>query len=354
MRPTCISLFALAATLATPALAQETAKGAPATQATAGQADKGAMEALKNARAQLRAAAQRLEQASLNNDQQAVAQARTGIGQAIHGIRQAMTNLPPERRANLQERLRQAEQGMQVSDPAENVQAAQRLDQAMGASLDPVVLLSTWSYDPLYAEGWRSEEIWDAAVFGPDGQQIGGIENVLVGLDGKILSVIAEVGGVWDIGDTHVNVPWSEVTVGENFDRVTIPVNEENVAGYSLFKDWHLTAAEAKAETTDVDDDLAVGPHAWKLTDILDDYVMLQGGVPYGYVDDVVFDRTGKLQAIMVRPDVTWGARGPYAYPYPAWSPALNHHVLPYARADVEGLAPFDYGKLEGNEPAAG
>lgn len=353
MRPTCISLFAVAATLATPALAQEPAKDAPATQA-AGQADKGAMTALKSAREQLRTAAQRLEQASLKDDQEGASQARTEIGQAIENIRQAMTNLPADQRANLQEGLRQAEQGMQISDPAENVQAAQRLDEAMGTSLDPVVLLSTWSYDPLYADGWRSEEIWDAAVFGPEGQEIGEVENVLVGLDGKILSIIAEVGGVWDIGDTHINVPWSEVRVGENFDRVTIPVNEENVAGYSLFRDWNLTAGEAKAETTDVDDDLAVGPHAWKLTDILDDYVMLKGGVPYGYVDDVIFDQTGMLQAIMVRPDVTWGARGPYAYPYSAWGPALNYHVLPYARADLEGLAPFDYDKLAGNEPAAG
>jgi sporulation protein YlmC with PRC-barrel domain len=352
MRPSCISLLAVAATLATPAFAQEQAQDKPATQAAA--ADTGAMAALKSAREQLRTAAQRLEQASGADNQEAVTQARTEIGQAVDAIRQAMTNLPPDQRANLQEGLRQAEQGMQISDPAENVQAAQRLDEAMGATFDQVVLLSSWSYNPLYADGWRSEDIWDAAVYGAGGEEIGDVENVLVGLDGKILSIIAEVGGLWDIGDTHVNVPWSEVTVGDNFDRLTIPVNEENAADYSLFKDWHLTAGEAKAETTDVDDDVAVGPHAWKLTDILDDYVMLRGGVPYGYVDDVVFDQTGKLQAIVVRPDISWGAPGYYAYPYRPWGPALNYHVLPYARADIEGLAPFDYGKLEGNEPAAG
>lgn len=345
-----VSTVALtAAMLALPAMAQD-AKQQPQEQQTQ------SSQALQQAQQQLKAAARQLQQASQANDPEALEQARNDVQRAIDGVRQAMSEMSPEQRAELQESLRQAEQGMQITTPASMAEAAQRLEQvADSTSGTSVVALSSWSYDPLYAEGWRTEEIWDADVYGPEGEEIGEIENLLLGRDGQILSVVAEVGGLWDIGDTHVNVPWDEVTVGPNFERITIPVNEDNVDDYSLFKDWHLTAGEAKTETTQVDDSLTVGLRAWKLTDILNDYVMLAGHVPYGYVDDVVFNREGALQAIVVRPDVSWGVPGYYAYPYPAWwNPGLGYHALPYARADVEGLEPFDYQRLEGNQPSEG
>jgi hypothetical protein len=352
MRSTALaSALALTAMLGAPALAQDAQQQQ---QQAAGQAQQ-AFPALQKAQQELQAAARQLEQASQANDPQALEQAKQEVQKAIDGVRQAMSQMPPEQRAELQESLRQAEQGMQITDPSSMIEAARRLVRAANTTPGTVVALSTWRYDPLYAEGWRSEEIWDAEIYGPEGQEIGDIENLLLGSDGQILSVVAEVGGIWDIGDTHINVPWQEVKVGPNFERITIPVNEDNVDDYSLFKDWHLTVGEAKAETTQVDDDLAVGPRVWKLTDILDDYVMLAGHVPYGYVDDVVFDRQGALKAILVRPDVSWGVPGYYAYPYQAWwDPGLGYHTLPYARADIEGLEPFDHERLEGNQPSEG
>jgi hypothetical protein len=61
--------------------------------------------------------------------------------------------------------------------------------------------VSEWSYDDLYAQGWRSDQIWNSEVHGPGGEEIGDIENIIIGKDGRILSIIAEVGGLWDIGD---------------------------------------------------------------------------------------------------------------------------------------------------------
>lgn len=353
-RPSLAFATLLLAGVSLPALAQDSSSPQPEASTSAGESQSQAMQALRSAQQELRAAAQELQQASASGDQAAVEQARSEIQRAIDAIRQAMTQLPPEQRAELQEGLRQAERGMQLPGQAAAVQAAQQLDESLSRSTGTVVALTTWSYDPLYAEGWRSEEIWDATVVGPNGEEIGEIENVLVGRDGRILSIIAEVGGFWDIGDTHINVPWDQVELGPELERVTIPVNEENVEEFSLFKDWEIDAQEAKVETTQVDDDLVAGTGAWKLTDLLGDYVMLEGGVPYGYVDDVVFGRDGQLKAVVVRPDVTWGAPGYYAYPYPGWHPMLDHHALPYARDEVVVLKPFDYGRLEGGEAAGG
>jgi sporulation protein YlmC with PRC-barrel domain len=211
--------------------------------------------------------------------------------------------------------------------------------------------VSEWSYDDLYAQGWRSDQIWNAEVHGPGGEEIGDIENIIIGKDGRILSVIAEVGGLWDIGDTHISVPWNQVKVGTGFDRVTIPVTEENISNYSLFKDNYLTAMDAKGDRQAVDDDLTTGPRAWKLTDLTNDYVLLQDRTGYGWVDDVIFSRDGEIKAVVVRPDVGYGTPGTYAYPFYGWgygwNPGRDYYGLPYDRNEITGLDQFDYERLE-------
>lgn len=77
-----------------------------------------------------------------------------------------------------------------------------------------VIALSEWNYDTLYDEsGMTAHALMDTEVFGPDGEEIGNIENVLLNDSNEIAAVIAQVGGFWDIGDTHVLVPWEQVEV---------------------------------------------------------------------------------------------------------------------------------------------
>lgn len=232
---------------------------------------------------------------------------------------------------------------------------AQQATTAAPLSDAEVINLNEWRYDELYTQGWRAEDFWAAEVYGPAGEEIGDVENLIIGQDGKILSIIAEVGGLWDIGDTHVNVPWDQVEIAPGLDRITIPVTEENVGDYSLFKTNLLTAEKAAGETQVVDDDLATGMQAWKLTDLTNDYVRLRGDdagahANYGYVDDVIFSRDGELQAVVVRPDVGYGAPGYYAYPYYGygygWVPGTPYYDLPYRQNEIGELEPFDYERM--------
>jgi sporulation protein YlmC with PRC-barrel domain len=341
--------LALATALATPALAQQQP------QQVAG----GGAQALQDARQDLQTAADRLRQASGAGDEQAVDRTKAEVRRAIDEVRRAMGRLTPEQRADVQERLRQAEQGLQVGGPEAGARAADGLADAVAAVSAPakVIGLGDWSYDELYADGWRAETLIDATVHGPTGEEIGEVENVIVGPDGKILSIIAEVGGIWDIGDTHVNVPWNEVEVASGREGVTIPVTQDTVERYSLFPDTVITAKEARTQTEAVDDDLMTGPRAWKLSELVNDYVRLRDVPGYGYVDDVVFDKEGALKAVVVRPDVIYRLPGHYAYPYEGyaggWDPTLDAYQLPYDRAETEGLERFDYGKMERKTVAA-
>jgi sporulation protein YlmC with PRC-barrel domain len=363
--------LAAAAALAAPAWAQQQ----PPAQEQAGNANQGQtapMQALQDARQKLQAAAEELRQARQGGDQQAASEAKPKLQQAIDQVRQAMLQLSPEQRANVQTTLRQAEQGLQVNNSAHSLAAMGRLVDiiavvavpmtttsgtgtsaaAAGTASDIEVVSSTdWNYDELYADGWRGEELIDTAVYGPTGEEIGEVENVIIGPDNKILSVIAEVGGVWDIGDTHVNVPWNEVKTEAGREGVTIPVTQETVEDYSLFPDEVISAQEARTETEAVDDDLTLGPRAWKLTALINDYVGLADTPGYGYVDDVIFNKEGELKAVVVQPDVTWGAPGYYAYPYYGWGygwdPTLDYYEVPYSRDEVAGLDTFDYGEVD-------
>ncbi|MGQ9368421.1 PRC-barrel domain-containing protein [Azospirillum sp. ST 5-10] len=213
-----------------------------------------------------------------------------------------------------------------------------------------VIQLPDWRYDALYQDGWSADEfIDDVDVHGPAGEEIGDIENIVVGPDGRIRSVIAEVGGFWDIGDTHVNVPWDQVTWDKARERVTIPVTEESVDDYAVDVEetgW-LSASEAGQRVQAVDDDLEVGPRAWLVSELIGDYARLREGVDYGYVDDVIFGQDGGVQAVVVRPDSGYGTSGYFGYPYYGYGygfdPGQNYYEMPYTEGDVAGVDPLDY-----------
>jgi sporulation protein YlmC with PRC-barrel domain len=203
------------------------------------------------------------------------------------------------------------------------------------------VALADWNYDELYQPGsWTAERLLDAEVIGPGGDEIGSVENIVIGADGKAAAVIAEVGGFWDIGDTHVRIPWSEVdTTSEDGEmRVQVPVTEESVENYDLFGDIEV-----------VEDDDPATPRGWRATELMHDYVTLEGGERYGWMRDLVFDEQGQLQAVVV--DALYGtAPGLYAYPYYGYEhgfrPGSPYYRMPYGAGDMSEIEAFDYERL--------
>ncbi|UIJ73324.1 PRC-barrel domain-containing protein [Aurantimonas sp. HBX-1] len=218
-----------------------------------------------------------------------------------------------------------------------------------------IVSLSDWRYDELYADGVSAEDFIDEMeVYGLTGDEIGDVEDIIVGTDGKILSVIAEVGGLWDIGDTHVSIPWSDVELRAEGDGIIVPVTEDTVEDYGLFNNELLTATTAAAAITAEVDDAEVGPRAWRVSELIGDYARLRqddGYRDYGYVNDVIL-RDGQVAAVVVNADVGYGARGAYAYPYYGygagygWGPGNQYYDLPYAENDIGEMEAFDYDRL--------
>lgn len=216
-----------------------------------------------------------------------------------------------------------------------------------------VIPLTGWNYDEIYADGRSIDNLLDdGVVYGPGGDEIGSVENVLFNTDGEVLSIIAQVGGLWDIGDTHVNVPYDQIGIAGN--NVTIPVTEDTVDDYSLYADDFVTGPEASTTIEAVDDDVATAARVWRATELIGDYVRVRDGdtyANYGYVEDLIV-RDRVLAAVAVRSDVGWrGTRGTFAYPYYGygygWNPGNTYYDLPYSVEDVGEAEPFDYDQVD-------
>jgi sporulation protein YlmC with PRC-barrel domain len=214
-----------------------------------------------------------------------------------------------------------------------------------------IVSLPEWHPD-LYTDGISVEELLDAEVNGPTGDDIGDVENVLFSEDGRVLSVIAEVGGFLEIGDTHVNIPWEMVSAANWDEGIEIPLTQDTIEDYTLLTNEYVTVDDTQ-DVQEVGGDnagvLATGPRVWRATDLIGDTARLREEgeefVNYGYVDDIIVQGE-EIAAVVVGPGAGLGADDYYAYPYYGYGygfePGLGTYDLPYAEAEVEALEPFD------------
>jgi sporulation protein YlmC with PRC-barrel domain len=64
-------------------------------------------------------------------------------------------------------------------------------------------------------------------VYGANGNQVGEVNNLLIGADGRVHAAVIEFGGFLGIGEHKVAVPWDQLTVAK--DRVTTNMTEAQV-----------------------------------------------------------------------------------------------------------------------------
>lgn len=196
-----------------------------------------------------------------------------------------------------------------------------------------------WAERDLYDGGWTAEQLFGQTVYGENTEEAGEVENLVVGADGTVEGVIVESGGFLDIGDTHYRVPWDQVKLTSDLEGITVPVTADNIEQYSVFDE----------------EEVAADQRAFRATELIGDYVSLADHRAYGVVQDLVFDQQGAVQAVVVYPDVGYGARGPYAYPWygydAGWEPGVETYDLPYTRSEIEELGPFDYSELPAPPP---
>ncbi|MEQ9123827.1 MAG: PRC-barrel domain-containing protein [Alphaproteobacteria bacterium] len=214
----------------------------------------------------------------------------------------------------------------------------------------PIVSLASWNAAPLAASTWRAEALMGEDVYGRSGEEVGEVEDILMTEDGAISAIVVEGGGVLDIGDRHVRVAWDDVSLRQGDDEgVSVPLKDANMSDYSFFDE----ADGVQVERDEV-----------RVSHVLGAGVRDKRGVPYGYVDDILFSE-GEAKATLIRPDVAYGMdRGarPYATPYVGarhgYGVGYDFYLMPYDKAELDRLDAFDAdsvgGPSETSEPAMG
>lgn len=241
-----------------------------------------------------------------------------------------------------------------------------------------VVPLNQWDVKSLYGSSWSAEALFDRTVHGQSGDEIGDVEDLIVGSNGQLVSLIAEVGGFWDIGDTHVSIPWDEVTFNDD-GSVKIPVTEDNADNYSVA--GRPTKQQLSNNVVSRLDDQAIGRRAWRASELIGDTARIRTGsdekaatsdnrdnvnragtadnanatnagrdryTDYGYVEDLLFNK-GKIVAAVIEAAPN-GTTGRYAYPFYGynygWTPGQPTYDLPYTGDQAATLVPFDSDQL--------
>lgn len=213
-----------------------------------------------------------------------------------------------------------------------------------------VIVLSEWRYDPLYTSGWSVDQVFDeATVVGRDGEEIGDVENIIFNDQGEVVALIAEVGGLWELGDTHVSVPWNEVELSQDAARITVPVTEDTADDYAAAAGDRGTIRKGEAgKVATVEEEADVGSGLFKATDILGDSAYLNNDQRYGYVSDIIVN-DGKLAAVVS--DVRGASgRGYYGFPYTgatAWTRDPGRYDIPYGPDEITVVQIFDYDKMQ-------
>ena len=220
------------------------------------------------------------------------------------------------------------------------------------------IVFENWSYDSLYESGaWSVDELFGRDVTGDGGEGIGDVEDLVLNDAGEVLALIAEVGGFWDIGDTHVSVPWDMVEIGED-GSVSVPVTQDNLSEFDLFASSGLPeSANVATDVVEGVDDEELGPGLWRASDLMGDYVRVLSAddvwVNFGYVSDLMIE-DAEIAATIVSMAGRFG-QGDYAYPYRRspgerygiWQPPAETQDIPLLVDDVLSSPRFDEDQMQ-------
>lgn len=218
---------------------------------------------------------------------------------------------------------------------ASTIMAAMLVAPALAQQQNPAVRpqlegqVSQLSPDALY-KGWRAQQLLGQAVMRKSGDAVGAVRDLIVDADGRIAAIVMEGGGALGIPDAVYRIPWGEVdlTPGQDGIKAGLADNSEKPQ-YGLFP---------RSEG------VSTVPREFRLTELLGDYARLQTGYGYGYVSDAVFDKSGRLIAVLISRDAA-SMGGTYAFPYPGttgrWDPGASYYGLPFvtdSQAQAAGL----------------
>ncbi|MEE2952334.1 MAG: PRC-barrel domain-containing protein [Pseudomonadota bacterium] len=193
----------------------------------------------------------------------------------------------------------------------------------------------------LEANGFTAEALLEQDVSGQDGQPIGEVINFEISDDNLIQRVLINSDGFLGIDETVIAVPYDAIDLTEDEDGIRAKIEEDDTDAYSIFSPNDKSTASAGS---------------YRVSSLIGDDVLLKGGDEFGYLSDLAFDRNGRLQAVIVQPDITIDAEGYYAFPFErsnvsgtSFDPSASSYSVSLDREAVLKNQAFDYNAFSEN-----
>ncbi|WP_181707654.1 PRC-barrel domain-containing protein [Chthonobacter rhizosphaerae] len=184
------------------------------------------------------------------------------------------------------------------------------------------------------------EFIKDRDVYGRHGEDVGEVEDLLVGADGRVAAVVIGPDTLLGLGAGAFAVPLERIEGGVIGDRpsIRIPVTADETD--TLF---------GPDLAADLPEDNA--PY-WRVQARIGAEVVVEDGPSpslLGRVDDFAL-KDGRLVAVIVAAPEgagpSWKRAFPYAGQGPDWAPGEGRFSLPMSRQEALATPEFDYDRL--------
>lgn len=186
--------------------------------------------------------------------------------------------------------------------------------------------------EKLYEKGISVEKLMDATVVDAQGNDVGEIEDFVVGSDdNRLVGLVVETGGFLNIGDSHLLYPFEKAQI-KGGDKVQADIKQATAKKLSLFSDIEGEPLEGDR---------------WRASELIGG-LAYTNGEPYGRVDDVIVDKSGNIMAVVVQPDVMYDDYSYYAWPYVDYDPEEGIYDVPMDQRHAFGMEPLDIEKLSG------
>lgn len=108
------------------------------------------------------------------------------------------------------------------SEDRRNPAAQDRSANRDASGLDPDLQVTV----SLIYQGWSAKDVIGQTVYGPNGNELGEVQDLIVNSDGTVKSIVVEGGGFLDIGDATFRIAWSKVDMTPGQEGVSVPISE--------------------------------------------------------------------------------------------------------------------------------
>ncbi len=90
----------------------------------------------------------------------------------------------------------------------------------------------------------NASDILGKTIVSPDGEELGQVEDFVIGEDGQVDYVILSSGGFLGIGDKEYMVRWDSIRPGENENSLVADIDKSQLDKYTKQKQEHISRAE--------------------------------------------------------------------------------------------------------------